>query len=164
MVMAHPVAPLVRVARTVDDVVHALQACARVVVLGPSGPITLLDHSLQCADMLALAYPEDVALQLAGLVHDLGRVIEPDDVVDHAGHSAHFVGVLLGARVAALVRQHHQTETPIRLGAGTVAYGAELRDVLALRRADQRARSRGASTDSLVSWERILRRETAGFG
>ena len=158
MLMAPPTVPLQRVARTVDEVVHALHTSQRVTMGGPSGSLTLLEHSLQCADMLALAYPEDIDLQIAGLVHDLGRVIAPDDIVDHALHSAHFVGVVLGGRVASLVRQHHNTDTPTRLGVGTVAYGAELRDVLALRRADERARSHGVSTDSVTTWERIMRR------
>jgi len=64
----------------------------------------------------------------------------------------------------ALAAARQGARTRLVGSVGDDAYGAELRDVLALRRADQRARSRGASTDSLVSWERILRRETAGFG
>ena len=36
------------------------------------GGLSILDHGLQCADLLASERPEDVELQVTGLVHDLG--------------------------------------------------------------------------------------------
>src|SRR5215212_7183662 len=36
------------------------------------GGLSILEHSLQCAELLRADHPDDVELQVAGLVHDLG--------------------------------------------------------------------------------------------
>jgi predicted HD phosphohydrolase len=76
------------------------------------GGLSILDHGLQCADLLASQRPDDFELQVAGLVHDLGwlerevggwrlRENAAHDVVGHA-----LTGDLLGPRVARLVGGH----------------------------------------------------------
>jgi len=91
------------VAASVDDLLRALRAADR--VRTTEGP-TLLHHLLACAETLAHAFPEDEALQLAGLVHDLGLVLRPDDAEDHTRNGAYFVGIILGARVSEIVAEH----------------------------------------------------------
>ena len=44
-------------------------------------PIDLLQHGLQCAAVLRASHPDDLGLQLAGLVHDIGHATGD---VDHA--------------------------------------------------------------------------------
>ena len=78
--------------------------------LGPDGdPIDILQHGLQCAHVLAQREPDDVELQVAGLVHDLGHVAVPDDPtapVAHGEIGAAYVRTLLGDRVAQLTALH----------------------------------------------------------
>ena len=68
--------------------------------------VDLLTHSLQCAERLAERHPDDVELQAAGLVHDVGHAGAPDDPAHHDRVGAEMVGELLGERVAWLVRHH----------------------------------------------------------
>jgi predicted HD phosphohydrolase len=68
------------------------------------GGLTGLDHGLQCAALLLALRPEDEALQLAGLVHDLGHRFGPD--AEHGRRGAEFVRPVLGDRVADLVDAH----------------------------------------------------------
>jgi predicted HD phosphohydrolase len=68
--------------------------------------LDLLAHSLQCAQLLAERAPDDLELQVAGLVHDIGTMLEPDRPRTHSATGAAAVEPLLGARVAALVRGH----------------------------------------------------------
>jgi predicted HD phosphohydrolase len=68
--------------------------------------VDLLAHGLQCAAALERTAPDDLELQIAGLVHDLGTVLEPARPVTHAATGAAAVRPLLGARVAALVEGH----------------------------------------------------------
>jgi predicted HD phosphohydrolase len=66
--------------------------------------VDLLSHGLQCAARLAETHPDDVELQVAGLVHDLAGAVDPDAAHDRLG--AHLVAPLLGERVARLVGGH----------------------------------------------------------
>jgi predicted HD phosphohydrolase len=152
------------------------------------GTVSLLDHGLQCAAILAEVYPDDVELHVAGLVHDLGLVIDPGDHAEHARHGAHFVGIVLGSRVAEIVRLHTDglryllTAAPAygeRLGresrrsldlAGGPLNPTELgrflgsrywRDAIALRRSDELARTPRLVIGSVERWEPALR-EVAG--
>jgi predicted HD phosphohydrolase len=92
---------------TVDDLMGLLARCRS----SEGEGLDQLAHGLQCAHELAVEFPDDVELQVAGLVHDIGhRLLPNDDRVDHdlmhgiaAGHA---VRDLLGERVAALVELH----------------------------------------------------------
>lgn len=68
--------------------------------------VDLLAHGLQCAALLAGSHPHDLELQVAGLVHDIGTVVRPDDAAGHAARGARLVRPLLGDRVAWLVGAH----------------------------------------------------------
>jgi predicted HD phosphohydrolase len=75
--------------------------------------LSILDHGLQCAHLLAAEHPDDVELQVAGLVHDLGWLERgPDDRMRmrpdaaHDARGARLVAPLLGSRVARLVGGH----------------------------------------------------------
>lgn len=65
-----------------------------------------LAHGLQCAHELALAVPDDLELQVAGLVHDIGHDLVPGDDAGHGRAAADAVRALLGPRVAGLVELH----------------------------------------------------------
>lgn len=73
-------------------------------------PVDLLAHALQCADVLAEHAPHDLELQVAGLVHDLGTILEPDRPATHASTGAGAVRPLLGDRVATLVEHHDEAK------------------------------------------------------
>lgn len=153
-----------------------------------TGSVNLLDHSLQCAAIVAEAYPDDPELQVAALVHDVGLVMDPLDRRDHSRNGAHYVAVVLGSRVAEIVRLHDEalryllTTLPgygallgresIRTIAtcGGPLEPAELgrflsspwaRDAMALTRADELARSPGLAIGSLEQWEPALRQVAA---
>ena len=68
--------------------------------------VDLLDHGLQCAAHLERVAPDDLELQIAGLVHDVGTVLEPGRAATHAATGADAIRPLLGARVATLVEGH----------------------------------------------------------
>lgn len=70
----------------------------------PAEPFTELDHGLQCAYELALTAPDDLGLQVAGLVHDIGHRFGDDE--SHGRLGAEAVRPLFGARVAELVAGH----------------------------------------------------------
>jgi predicted HD phosphohydrolase len=167
---------------TVDDLFAALAASAGA---DDEGGLSILDHSLQCAARLRADHPDDVELQVAGLVHDLGWLdaddpawrLRPDAAHDRDGRA--LVEGLLGARVGALVGGHVDAKryllavdpayrdllsarSEITLGfQGGVMSPAECRafaarpdhdDLVALRRADDAAKVRGATVDPLERW------------
>jgi predicted HD phosphohydrolase len=141
----------------------------------PEGdPVDLLAHGLQCADVLRDRYPDDLGLQLAGLVHDIGHAV--GEGPDHARAGAEAVRPLFGDRVADLVALHVQAK---RYLAATEAYElspaselslsrqgdamtrseaflfeerAEAEDAIALRRADEAAKEVGRVVPDLESW------------
>ena len=94
---------------TVDALFDALRAS---VAADDEGGLSILDHSLQCAARLAVSHPDDVELQVAGLVHDLGWLDADDGRWSLRADAAHdvdgraLVEGLLGPRVGVLVGGH----------------------------------------------------------
>ncbi|MFI9047005.1 HD domain-containing protein [Streptomyces sp. NPDC053427] len=69
-------------------------------------PVSILDHGLQVAAVLAERHPEDAELHVAGLVHDIGHHLMPGDEAGHGEHAASAIADLLGPRTARLVALH----------------------------------------------------------
>ena len=63
-----------------------------------------LDHGLQCAAELRLAAPDDVELQIAGLIHDLGHGLCSISI--HAEFGADLVRPVMGPRISRLIALH----------------------------------------------------------
>jgi predicted HD phosphohydrolase len=151
----------------------------------PAEVLSALDHHLQCAAVLAAERPDDVELQVAGLVHDVGHLAVPDDPDAHGRAGADLVRPLLGARVADLVELHVPAKRYLvtvdptyraRLSANSTwtlgqqggdlsaderaAFEAHPRadDALALRRADEAAKVAGLVVDGLETWRPALER------
>jgi predicted HD phosphohydrolase len=140
-----------------------------------------LDHGLQCAYELSCVRPDDVQLQIAGLVHDIGHQFASDE--QHGALGAERVRALLGDRVAALVEMHVPakrylvatdpayrsalTEVSIESlgvqGGPLSAAEAEVfsssphaADAVVLRRADDAAKVPGRSVPPLEHWVPLL--------
>jgi predicted HD phosphohydrolase len=145
--------------------------------------VTLLEHGLQCAAILAESAPDDPALQVAGLVHDVGSALWPDRPRTHARAGAAAVAPLLGERVAWLVAHHDQAKRYLvtvdpaygsRLSSVSVAtlevQGGQLddgerarleaapwlADVIRLRRADDDAKVPGRAVPDLDPWRPVV--------
>ena len=147
------------------------------------GPgITELDHGLQCAAELKALAPDDVALQLAGLVHDIGHGM--GHIRDHAWTGAEAVRPLLGNRIAELIGLHIDAKRYLvttdaayrsslsQTSIDTLALqGGEMaadevarfegwthwRAALDLRRADEAAKTPGRDVPGLETWLPALR-------
>jgi predicted HD phosphohydrolase len=142
-----------------------------------------LAHALQCGANLRASRPGDAELAVAGLVHDIADIAFPHDHGDHARRGADLVEPLLGARVARLVGAHveakrylvatdpqYRTQLSPRsietlqlqgdgLDADSIAALAsdpDLDAILALRRADERAKDPDARPPALDSWRPVL--------
>jgi len=63
-----------------------------------------LDHGLQCAEVLKAMRPDDVELQVAGLLHDVAHGL--CHIRDHAEFGAHALRDVMNDRVNALVALH----------------------------------------------------------
>jgi predicted HD phosphohydrolase len=87
---------------TVDQVIDALIEMGSIAMIEPG--MVELDHALQCAAELKLIRPDDLELQVAGLVHDIchGRC----HIRDHGEAGSEAVRDVFGTRVAELVRLH----------------------------------------------------------
>lgn len=64
--------------------------------------LDLHQRALQTAALLRRSHPADKELQVAGLVHVIGRLLAPGDSTRHARIAADAVRHLLGERVARL--------------------------------------------------------------
>jgi predicted HD phosphohydrolase len=65
-----------------------------------------LEHALQVAAVLKAAFPDDEALAVAGLVHDIGHLLPGVGDAEHAEAGQAAVRSALGQRVARLVGLH----------------------------------------------------------
>ncbi len=140
--------------------------------------LTELQHALQCAQALERAAPDDIELQVAGLVHDICQ----GEGHDRVGADA--VRPILGERVASLVGLHvaakrylvsrdHgyrarlsrvsidtlQTQGGVMTAAEAAAFEADRYgpDAIRLRLADEAAKVIGATVDGLEAWLPRLR-------
>lgn len=147
-----------------------------------------LAHHLQCAALLAVRAPEDLELQVAGLVHDVASTLWPGRPATHARAGGALVQPLFGPRVAWLVGQHDQAKRYLvttepdyrdRLSEASVitleAQGGlldpgeraaleaapDLDAVLALRRADDDAKVPGKAVPGLDTWRAALEKVAA---
>lgn len=94
-----------RVFTSVHDVIEHLRWLATLGSVEGEG-LTELDHGLQTAALLQRSHPHDVALQVAGLVHDLAHPWDGPGQPRHAGMGARAVREVFGPRVADLVLSH----------------------------------------------------------
>ncbi|MEU6086403.1 hypothetical protein ABZ865_06220 [Streptomyces sp. NPDC047085] len=98
-------------------------------------------HALRTAALLRRSRPADKELQVAGLLHALGPVLDPADHAGPARGAAEAVRALLGERVFRLVR-----------GAG----GPADDDLLRLRQAAEESRAGGFDAGVLEDWRTVL--------
>jgi len=145
-----------------------------------------LDHGLQCAAELEAVAPDDLELQVAGLVHDVchGQC----HISVHAEVGAEAVRGLLGDRVADLIALHVDAKrylvatdeayvarlspvsvATLRLQGGGMnadeiaAFEAKpwAHDAVLLRRADEAAKVPGRAVPGLDHWRPALRKVAA---
>lgn len=120
--------------RGVEELMDLLYACRDPGGACAGGP----GHALRTAALLRRARPADKELQVAALVRPVGRLLGPGDP---AARTADAVRPLLGARVADLVRRHPS---------------AAADDLLALRAADEEARTACFDPGVLEDWRTVL--------
>jgi predicted HD phosphohydrolase len=170
-------------ANTVDELMDLLHACkgAWDTPDCTGDPVDLHDHALQTAALLRRWHPADKELQIAGLVHDLGHLLNPGDDARHADTAADAVRPLLGARVARLVQLHvdakrylaatepgralsPQSEQTLRVQGGPMtpeemswfARDPLAEDAVVLRRADDEGKTVGLAAGDLEDWRQVL--------
>jgi predicted HD phosphohydrolase len=94
-------------ARSVADVLNLLARYAvQETPIAGDIPSVLVSHGVQCAEVLAVDYPDDLVLQIAGLLHDVGLLLAPGDELGHPQHGADYVRELFGLRCADLIGMH----------------------------------------------------------
>ncbi len=155
--------------------------------LSPSLAVTLLDHALQTAALLAQRHPDDTELAVAGLVHDIGHLLPGGRDETHAADAAAAVRAALGERVAGIVGLHVEAK---RYLVATGGYGAVLSgdsvvsldrqggalavgevaafealplaaDAVLLRRADDQGKADGLEVPGVGHWAPVLRKLAA---
>jgi predicted HD phosphohydrolase len=168
------------VIETVDDLFEVLTSGA---ARDDGEALDLLAHGLQCAALLAEQAPDDLELQVAGLVHDVGTVLEPSQPATHAATGADATAALLGRRVATLVGHHdhakrylvttdpnyHGVLSPqsvVTLGEqggpmdererAAFEAGDDYDALVSLRRADDAAKVQGRLVPGLETWRAAL--------
>jgi len=177
--------------RSVDDLdldgIMDLLASGDSAALGP-GSVSQLDHALQTASILAKQAPDWPQLSVAGLVHDIGHLLGASDEA-HAAAGARAIRTTLGEQVAAIVALHVEakrylvtiepeyavalasdsTASLVAQGGGldvtaTAAFQAQplAEAAVALRRADDRAKSPGAGVEPLEHWVPLLQQLSPG--
>ncbi|THA83036.1 hypothetical protein [Streptomyces sp. A0592] len=118
------------------------------------------DHALRTAALLRRSHPADKELQLAGLLHGVGRMLRPGDGARHAVLAAQALRPLLGERVARLVRL--QALAAAGGGADRPGEDAEAEAVAALLQAREAAGASGRDAGVLEDWRPLLELVAAG--
>jgi predicted HD phosphohydrolase len=162
-------------ATSVDDVLHLLETSRR---YSAGEDLSVLEHSLQTADILRQAFSDDLELQVAGLLHDIDHVIGCHPSL-HGEVAVAFLGSLFPEAVTEMIRLHvpakrflvsrdpsyrdrltSASEATLR-SQGDVMGTEELdsfqseplaRRATALRRADEQAKSSTVRTTPLHAW------------
>ncbi|MGZ9934675.1 HD domain-containing protein [Streptomyces sp. NC-S4] len=121
------------------------------------------DRGLRTAALLRRSHPFDKELQIAGLVHRLGRLLRLSDGTVTVGVAAESIRPLLGDRVARLVR----LQSPERpAGADDGHRDGSGRDdaeaVATLRQARDAAAAAGLDAGVLEDWQPLLELVAAG--
>ncbi|MFJ6755994.1 MULTISPECIES: HD domain-containing protein [unclassified Streptomyces] len=119
------------------------------------------DHALRTAALIRRSHPSDKELQLAGLLHDIGKLLRPGDGARHAVFAAEAVRPLLGERVARLVRLHASATGSDRAG-GADGQGDDADAVATLRQARDAAAGSGLDAGVLEDWRPLLELVAAG--
>ncbi|MFD9164543.1 hypothetical protein ACFVZ8_21575 [Streptomyces sp. NPDC059558] len=114
------------------------------------------ERRLRTAALLRRSHPFDKELQLAGLLHDIGRLLRLSDGTVTVGVAAEAVRPLLGERVARLVRL---SAAPFDTGAGA---GAEAEAVATLCHARDSAGAADLDAGVLEDWRPLLELVAAG--
>ncbi|MFI8089824.1 hypothetical protein ACIF9R_16115 [Streptomyces sp. NPDC086080] len=133
--------------RTVEELMDLLRACrgTRDDRGGRGRPtVDAHEHALRTAALLRRGRPADKELQVAGLVRPVGRLLGPGEPAADADRAADAVRELLGERVAGLIRHRPRHDLP----AGD--------DLLALRTADEEARTACFDAGVLEDWRTVL--------
>jgi predicted HD phosphohydrolase len=165
---------------SVDECLHVLTAGATV---SDEPDVDVLQHSLQCGAILRREHPDDLELSVAGLLHDISDAATPGDHRAHDERGAALVAPLFGPRVARLVGAHviakrylvtREPRYRERLSARSaqtlqsqgdalddealtrLAADPDLDAILALRRADERAKDPTVRVPDLESWRAAL--------
>ncbi|MEU6219019.1 metal-dependent phosphohydrolase [Streptomyces sp. NPDC047022] len=172
--------------RSVEELMDLLHAC-RGARSDPGGgdPVDPYEHALRTAALLRRSRPADKELQVAGLVHGIGRLLASGDRDGQADRAADAVRPLFGARVSGLVRLHgaarrylvsqqaafapghmpraHGSRVPARQEAPmTPAEAAAFErdpladDAVALRQAHEAANEAGMNGGVLEDWRTVL--------
>lgn len=132
--------------RTVEELMDLLHACrgTRTVPGRGGAAVDAHDHALRTAALLRRGRPADKELQVAGLVRPVGLPLWPGGPAERADRAADAVRALLGERVAGLVRRHPRSDLPAD------------DDLLALRAADEEARTACFDAGVLEDWRTVL--------
>ena len=168
---------------SIDEIIEHLRELGHTVSV-EDGALTELDHGLQTAAILAACAPDDIGVQVAGLVHDLAHPWDGPGQPRHATMGAAAVVDVLGERVAALIRSHVPAKRYLvatrpdyaavlspdsvmtlaaqggPMSAQEVAEFEAQPDLMAavqLREADDGAKVPGAQVPGLAHWEPALR-------
>ncbi|MFI9600091.1 hypothetical protein ACWEQ7_24340 [Streptomyces sp. NPDC004069] len=128
--------------RSAEELMDLLYAC----------PPDTRTHALRTAALLRRHHPADKELQVAGLVHGIGRLLRPGSGAGAADRAAGAVRALLGERVSRLVRRH-AAPADARLSE---------EDALSLRQAAEEARTTGFDAGVLEDWRTVLELVAAG--
>ncbi|MEU8590841.1 metal-dependent phosphohydrolase [Streptomyces sp. NPDC048664] len=164
--------------RSVEELMDLLHACRTRSDPGGGDPFDPHEHALRTAALLRRSRPADKELQVAGLVHGIGRLLAPGDLDGQADEAADAVRPLLGERVSRLVRLHpsarrylaprrgpraHPAPAPSRreapmTSAEAAAFEREplADDAVALRQADEAAKAAGMEGGVLEDWRTVL--------
>ncbi|MFJ7074166.1 hypothetical protein [Streptomyces sp. NPDC098781] len=132
--------------RSVEELMDLLYACrgSRDAPGLGNARVDLHQHALQTAALLRRVRPADKELQVAGLVHAIGPLLRPGDVMRHSDCAADAVRPLLGERVSRLVRDHCR------------ARDAADDDLLRLCQADEEGRIAEFDAGVLEDWRAVL--------